>query len=280
MQPRPGRVAPPASVKGAWAAQDPQPISGGQETAFVTDELVLKPVRDVRTHECLADVLDALEAPQDLRIIRPVRARTGEWIVDGWSAWERLDGAVDRRRWREALAVSERFHSTVARIGWSGALAGEHPWAHADAFAWGEREIDVPRPSQPLVGGLREQRVQIDVTNQLIHGDLGGNILFHPELPPAVIDVSPYWRPKRYADAIVIVDAIAWSGAGPEALEPLCDDEGQQMLNPRRAIPNRGRSPGLRRPRRAPGRRGGGLRAGRACPSRVTAVAGSCDPDP
>ncbi len=30
---------------------------------------------------------------------------------------------------------------------------------------------------------------------QLVHGDLTGNLLFHTSLPPAVIDLSPYWRP-------------------------------------------------------------------------------------
>lgn len=68
-----------------------------------------------------------------------------------------------------------------------------------------------------------------DPSCQLVHGDLGGNILFHPQLPPAVIDVSPFWRPKRYADAIVVADAIAWAGADLRSLEPVCDPVGVQM---------------------------------------------------
>jgi len=31
--------------------------------------------------------------------------------------------------------------------------------------------------------------------SQLIHSDLGGNVLFHDQLPPAIIDFSAYWRP-------------------------------------------------------------------------------------
>ncbi len=30
-------------------------------------------------------------------------------------------------------------------------------------------------------------------TAQLVHRDLTGNVLFHPPLPPLVIDLSPYW---------------------------------------------------------------------------------------
>jgi hypothetical protein len=30
-----------------------------------------------------------------------------------------------------------------------------------------------------------------------------------------VIDVSPFWRPPGYADAIVVADAVAWQCADP-----------------------------------------------------------------
>ena len=64
----------------------------------------------------------------------------------------------------------------------------------------------------------------------MIHADLGGNVLFHDTLPPAVIDVSPYWRPAAYADAIVVADTVAWSGAGDEVVERLLRAQGDQLL--------------------------------------------------
>ena len=64
----------------------------------------------------------------------------------------------------------------------------------------------------------------------MIHADLGGNVLFHDTLAPAVIDVSPYWRPAAYADAIVVADAVAWSGAGDELVERLLRAQGDQLL--------------------------------------------------
>jgi hypothetical protein len=64
----------------------------------------------------------------------------------------------------------------------------------------------------------------------LIHGDLLNNVLFDDDLPPAVIDVSPFWRPARYADAIIIVDAIGWYGARRSAIEALHDPAGVQLL--------------------------------------------------
>ena len=44
-----------------------------------------------------------------------------------------------------------------------------------------------------------------------------GNILFDETLPPAIIDLSPYWRPAEYANAIIVVDSVVWEGA-PDTL--------------------------------------------------------------
>lgn len=51
--------------------------------------------------------------------------------------------------------------------------------------------------------------------DQLVHADLTGNVLISADRPPAIIDVSPYWRPPAYAEGIVIADAICWHGASP-----------------------------------------------------------------
>ena len=44
---------------------------------------------------------------------------------------------------------------------------------------------------------------------QLVHCDLTGNVLFAAGLPPAVIDISPYWRPPSYAEGVVVADCSA-----------------------------------------------------------------------
>jgi len=51
---------------------------------------------------------------------------------------------------------------------------------------------------------------------QLVHGDLTGNVLFAAGLPPAVIDVSPYWRPAAYAGAVVVADGLLWWDQGAD----------------------------------------------------------------
>jgi hypothetical protein len=49
--------------------------------------------------------------------------------------------------------------------------------------------------------------------NQLIHGDLSGNVLFDDLEPPAIIDITPYWRPPAFATAVIVADALVWEGA-------------------------------------------------------------------
>ena len=61
-------------------------------------------------------------------------------------------------------------------------------------------------------------RRPISLPSQLIHGDLTDNVLFDDELAPAIIDLTPYWRPAAFASAIVVHDAVRWWSADPEPL--------------------------------------------------------------
>ena len=105
-----------------------------------------------------------------------------------------------------------------------------HPWAIGDRYAWGEQSLDVPTVLAESAARLCAWRRPVDLPEQFVHGDLLHNVLFHDTLPPAVIDVSPCWRPARYAEAIVVADAIGWDGAPAEAIDTLADDEGLQLL--------------------------------------------------
>ncbi len=218
-------AAPPPWVLLAWDVSDPVRLAGGQGLSYTAGGLVLKPAGDPALAGWLAEVLDTVRA-EDVRIIRPVRSRSGSWVVDGWSAWQWLDGEHRSDAWQEVLEVSARFHRAVAGVSWSPALVASHRWAVADRVAWGEVGGELPESVMPLLSLRRP----VDLPCQLIHGDLGGNVLFRDGLPPAVIDVSPYWRPAGYADAIIVADAVAWSGAGPDLVEHLLRQQGEQLL--------------------------------------------------
>src|SRR5262245_51505677 len=51
-------------------------------------------------------------------------------------------------------------------------------------------------------------------------------------LPPAIIDLSPYWRPTAFASAVVAVDALVWAGADSRVLGVLAGhpDASQHLL--------------------------------------------------
>jgi uncharacterized protein (TIGR02569 family) len=217
-------------VASAFGVTHPEPIAGGQGVAYGDDRVVLKPAFDVAEAEWLAGVLDALPETDDLRVIRPVRSTSGAWVVDGWAGWQRLSGATRAGACREALAVSARFHELVSAVPHSQALDTESPWAVGHRVAWGEETVPLPDGLAPVVERLTAWTVPLALPHQLVHGDLLGNVLYDDSLPPAVIDVSPAWRPARYADAIVVIDALGWSDASPDVLEPLADDEGLQLL--------------------------------------------------
>jgi uncharacterized protein (TIGR02569 family) len=92
--------------------------------------------------------------------------------------------------------------------------------------AWGERDPESVLAAAPgsLAGQLRRLLAAlrpVRLPSQLIHGDLGGNVLFAGASPPAVIDFSPYWRPAGLALAVAAVDALTWGGADPAILDEL-----------------------------------------------------------
>jgi uncharacterized protein (TIGR02569 family) len=217
---------PPQSVLEAWAVADPQPLARGRGEAFRAGTLVLKPAGEPAQAVWLAETLEDLDAGATVRVVRPARSVTGRWVVDGWAAWHWMEGQHRPCMWDEVLDVSKRFHRAVSGIAWSQAMAASHRWAMADRVAWGELDAELPEPVRPLLA----RRRPVDLPCQLVHGDLGGNVLFHDSLPPAVIDVSPYWRPPGYADAIIVADAVAWEGADDELVERLLRHQGEQML--------------------------------------------------
>jgi hypothetical protein len=99
--------------------------------------------------------------------------------------------------------------------------------------AWGERDpesvlADAPGPLGGQLRSLLAALRPVHQPSQLIHGDLGGNVLFAGGEPPVVIDFSPYRRPAGLALAVAVaaVDALMWSGADPAILGQLTAQAG------------------------------------------------------
>lgn len=204
---------PPDHVLTAFGvAGEPVLLPGGTGRSWRVGSLVLKPL-DHPANEIAwqAGILASVE--QDgFRV-----ARLRPQIVDGWIASDYVVGAHEPGRWREIIAVGERLHAALAHERRPNAILDRRtdPWSIGDRVAWGELPF-------PELGDILAALEPLRRRSQLIHGDLTGNVLFHDELPPAIIDFAPAWRPPAFASAIVVADALCWESA-PEGLADAVD---------------------------------------------------------
>jgi uncharacterized protein (TIGR02569 family) len=195
--------------------------AGGGGTSWVAGDVVLKPSGGP-VHAWLAGAMVDV-VPVGIRLAPPVATRDGAWLCEGWSATRFVDGVEpDRSRtstWVDIVEAGRAFHRAVAHLARPQCLEARRDWwALADRAAWGERTIrfvpELADPARRLQRALRPLGPP-----QVVHGDLTGNVLFAPGLPPAVIDVSPYWRPPEYAEGVVLADALTWHGAPASLLD-------------------------------------------------------------
>jgi uncharacterized protein (TIGR02569 family) len=147
------------------------------------------------------------------RLAPPLRAAGGAVVVEGWTAWPYLDGEHVDGRWLETVAVGERFHAALAFLDRPSFIARRaDQWAVGDRVAWGELPVEEwthVKHVERLASNLRP----VSARAQIVHGDLGGNVLYADGLAPAVIDLSSYWRPPQFASGVVVADALTWEGA-------------------------------------------------------------------
>lgn len=226
--PPPGPVLAAFGVAGASLL----PLSGGQGRSWRAGGAVLKPAdQTVAELEWLAEAGPLIQG-DGFRFAAQRRAVTGAVCVDGWSATDFVAGRHGARRWADAIAVGELFHAALAGLARPAHLdSRENPWTLGDRVAWGEisaAEFGHVRHVPRLARALRP----VTGISQLIHGDLGGNVLYDDALPPAVIDLSPYWRPAPFASAVVVADAMVWEGADASLLSAVrhVGDFGQYLL--------------------------------------------------
>ena len=204
----------------------PRPLPGGQGLSVLAGSLVLKPhAADHFAEACWsAEVVEQLSGRAlGFRVARPVRSRDGALLVEGWSATEVLEGelrGVGPDDWNALFEAGRAYNEALLGIARPGLLDSRtHRWALADRVAFGDPYPDPLPAARLLLETLLKQRRPNHEPEQVVHGDLTGNVLFSPGRPPAVIDFSPYWRPAGYAQAVAAVDALLWYGAPHSVLE-------------------------------------------------------------
>ena len=225
---------PPPGVCADFGVLDrPVALPGGPGGSWRVGRLVLKQVGDDPiTAEELRWLGTAVESTPSVRVAVPVPATDGSWVVRGWAATPFLEGAPAGWRWGDVLDAGRAFHASVARLPRPTFLDRRRsPWDTGNRMAWGEEPLVVSCEGlRPLVDRLVAAMAPVaslGVRSQLVHGDLGGNVLLADGLAPAVIDLSPYWRPPGWALAVVAVDAMVWSDADPA---PFADLDREMLL--------------------------------------------------
>lgn len=236
-------MQPTARVLDLFAVPDDvRPVPGGHGYSVVAGDLVLSPCRDPGTSAGLNPVIAPLaveldhERPRSLRLAMPIPTRDLQWVVDGWGASRFEPDARPCRDLDVLVATGRLLHARLAsRV--SAPPPGIHDrtdrWARAARVAFGESQPSgIPNALVPLASRLM---AALDDTSfgpdQLVHGDLAGNVLLDAAGVPLVIDVSPYWRPVLWAEAVTVLDAVVSLGADEAVLfEWAHGDRRQAML--------------------------------------------------
>ncbi len=213
-------TSPTAAVLDAFGVHGPaRKLDGGQGAAYLVDDIVVKRVDDAAETAWTSDLLTRIR-PDGFRITEPVPATDGAWVHDGWAASTYIPGLRSLApRWDDVIAAGLRFCDAAehARRDDDGVLtARTHRWAIADRVTWGEESIRLDDATAALFAEIAAEFGHAAYDDQFVHGDLGGNVFVDEQGTPVILDVSPYLRPRRWAAAIVVCDALLWHNASRE----------------------------------------------------------------
>ncbi|MET0882642.1 MAG: TIGR02569 family protein [Acidimicrobiales bacterium] len=230
-------TVPAATLAAFGAAEEPVPLGGGSGSTFRAGDLVLKAVDDAAESAWTQDLLARIE-PDGFKLPQPVATEAGAMVHDGWIASTFVGGlrplAPD---WSAVVTAGLRFGDAAEGVRDGGEETLDrrtHRWAVADRVAWGEADLSLGDEAQDLRLEILADLGPPAPVRRLVHGDLSGNVFVGPDGVAVILDVSPYLRPHRWAEAIVIMDAVLWHGAGRDLVQAFTHDQAGDLL--RRAL--------------------------------------------
>lgn len=183
-------------------------LSGGEGRTYKVGKAVLKHInKDSQVYTQWIAELFAHIKENGFRVSKPIPTIENKWITqDGWTAWTFLEGNHDFKGFiKESITAVNSFHEAIKDIPRPVIIGNDDSgYTRADRAAWGDKPTTINEQVKEMVDALYEIRKPIaGLRDQLIHGDLNpDNILIAPGMPPAIIDIAPYWRPPEFALAV------------------------------------------------------------------------------
>lgn len=210
----------PPHVRTAFGVAEavPVPVRWAGRPAWQCGDVVVRPVSDNAVASWSAGVLDGLFV-EGVRLAKPIRASDGRWIVAGWAACRYLPGTMEPR-YVAVLDAADRLHAATAAVPRPRILDDRDDLVtRSAAGAFGELKLSLdPGRGGTLYGQLAAYRTPIRAAAQVVHPELFGAVLFDQAGVPGVVDLVPCWRPREWASAVVVVDALAWGNADPSLI--------------------------------------------------------------
>jgi uncharacterized protein (TIGR02569 family) len=226
----------PEAAAAAFGLSGPcEPIPGGAGTSVRCGDVVLKPGHESYEARFVQETMAGLDGDSVGIRIPPVhRASDGRVVIDGWTATRFIPGLRELRpHWVEIADAGERFHELLASLHPDAARTAlerrTHRWAIADRVAWDEAIVTLAPRAQRVDAALSDWCHPTDESQQVVHADLTGNVLVDDDDTPVIIDFSPYVRPRSFATAVVVADALIWEGASLDVID-LLGPEPRPML--------------------------------------------------
>jgi uncharacterized protein (TIGR02569 family) len=247
---------PASAVLEAFGVKDPlRPLPGGRGLCFEAGGIVLRPYDDEAESEWVGSFILLLGTSRSTtiyRLPRPVRSNAGapSFVHQGWTASTFLTGRTPSPvPWRQMIQVCRQFHADIRALDVPkpAFLATRSNRFHeADLVTWDEKSLshvgkvnkEIFAVIEPTLNQMEQLKRPIpdDTPVQIIHGDLTGNMLFDDSadatsyLPPGIIDMTVYWRPADYAEAIIVADGLICHGQGGGLLDLFDVDEVRLQL--------------------------------------------------
>lgn len=216
------KISPPTKVIAEAFGSNEEPIllEGGQNTSYVSGNIVLKPASSLRGATFRAEIFKNMPESPDVRFPRPVKSKNGTYVYDKYVAWSFLKGEHVEGQYREKLKASVAFHKLLKNAEHSEYTnRPKNSWAVGAMVALDEKDFDYDQEFMDLYNQIKPHLKPLSGDRQLIHGDISGNFICDPNLPPGIIDFSPTWAPTGFGEGVFLADAIAWENADFKDLE-------------------------------------------------------------